>query len=64
MLIFFIFDIASITRSAVAYGQSPDASSPNHADQAELFAKGQLKTVRFTESDIQKGAIRSYKPGE
>jgi acyl-homoserine-lactone acylase len=50
--------------SVLAYGQSPDPNSPNHADQAEMFAKGQLKTVRFTESDIQKGTIRSYKPGE
>jgi acyl-homoserine-lactone acylase len=50
--------------SVLAYGQSPDPNSPNHADQAEMFAKGQLKTVRFTEADIQKAIVRAYKPGE
>ena len=50
--------------SVLAYGQSPDPASPHHADQAEMFAKGQLKTVRFTEADIARGTIRQYRPGQ
>ena len=50
--------------SVLAYGQSPDPVSPNHADQAEMFAKGELKTVRFTEADIAKSTVRTYKPGQ
>lgn len=49
--------------SVLAYGQSPDSTSPNHADQAEMFAKGQLKTVRFTEADVKKFTVREYQPG-
>ena len=50
--------------SVLAYGQSPDPLSPNHADQAEMFAKGQMKTVRFTEADIAQNTVRAYKPGQ
>lgn len=50
--------------SMLAYGQSPDSTSPFHADQAVMFAKGQMKTVRFTEADIQKHTVRTYKPGD
>lgn len=50
--------------SVLAYGQSPDSASPFHADQAEMFAKGQMKTVRFTEADVQKHSTRTYKPGD
>jgi acyl-homoserine-lactone acylase len=49
--------------SVLAYGQSPDPASPHHADQAEMFAKGQMKTVRFSEADIARGTIRAYRPG-
>jgi len=49
--------------SILAYGQSPDSTSPYHADQAAMFAKGQMKTVRFTEADISKYTERTYKPG-
>ncbi|MEO7361747.1 MAG: penicillin acylase family protein [Gemmatimonadaceae bacterium] len=50
--------------SILAYGQSPDSASPHHADQAAMFAKGQMKTVRFTEADISKHTERTYKPGQ
>ena len=50
--------------SILAYGQSPDSASPHHADQAEMFAKGQMKSVRYTENDIRKFMVRSYKPGQ
>jgi acyl-homoserine-lactone acylase len=50
--------------SVLAYGQSPDPASPHHADQAEMFARGEMKTVRFTEPDIVRGTIRQYRPGQ
>ncbi|MGV3710740.1 MAG: penicillin acylase family protein [Gemmatimonas sp.] len=50
--------------SVLAYGQSPDSTSPHHADQAALFANGQMKTVRFTERDIARFTQRTYKPGQ
>ena len=50
--------------SILAYGQSPDSTSPHYADQAEMFAKGQMKTVRFTDADIKKFTVQSYKPGQ
>ena len=50
--------------SILAYGQSPDSTSPHHADQAAMFAKGEMKPVRFTEEDIVKHAIRTYRPGD
>jgi acyl-homoserine-lactone acylase len=50
--------------SVLGYGQSPDTASPYHADQAELFAAGRMKPVRFTEQDIAASAVRRYRPGE
>jgi acyl-homoserine-lactone acylase len=58
------FDKTPRAFSVLAYGQSPDPASPHHADQAEMFAKSQLKTVRFTEADIAKSTARAYKPGQ
>jgi len=48
--------------SVLAYGQSSRESSPFHADQAEMFARGELKRVLFTERDIARGTVRSYDP--
>lgn len=48
--------------SVLAYGQSTNPASPNHADQAAMFARGELKTVRFTMADIIKHTVRSYTP--
>ncbi len=49
--------------SVLAYGQSPDPNSPHHADQATMFARGQMKPVRFTERDIRRALLRTYQPG-
>jgi acyl-homoserine-lactone acylase len=49
--------------SVLAYGQSPDSTSPYHADQAAMFARGEMKPVRFTQADVIKHAIRTYQPG-
>jgi acyl-homoserine-lactone acylase len=48
--------------SVLAYGQSSKEESPHHADQAELFARNQLKKVAFTEDEIRAQLVRSYRP--
>lgn len=50
--------------SVLAYGESPRRDSPWFADQAEMFAKGQLKPVAFTPGDIDAQAVVRYRPGE
>jgi len=50
--------------SVLAYGESRKPESPYHADQAEMFAKGERKTVAFTEKDVDAGAIARYRPGD
>ena len=50
--------------SVLAYGQSRLPESPYHAVQAEMFAKGEMKRVAFTEKDVDSGAIVRYRPGE
>lgn len=49
--------------SVLAYGESPDSASAYYSDQAEMFAKGILKPVRFTQADVRKHQIREYVPG-
>lgn len=49
--------------SVLAYGQSSRPESPWHADQAAMFARGEMKRVAFTESDVMKAAIKRYRPG-
>ena len=49
--------------SILGYGQSPDSESPFHADQAAMFARGQMKRVALTPRDIDAQAIRQYRPG-
>ncbi len=50
--------------SVLAYGESPRETSPYHADQAEMFARGQLKPVAWRERDIEAQTIKRYRPGE
>ena len=50
--------------TVLAYGQSPDSTSPWHADQAELFARGELKRIAFTEKDVDARAVARYRPGQ
>jgi acyl-homoserine-lactone acylase len=50
--------------SVLAYGESSRSESPWHADQAEMFARGELKKVAFTEADIKAQAVSRYRPGE
>jgi acyl-homoserine-lactone acylase len=49
--------------SVLAYGQSSLAASPYHSDQAEMFARGEMKKVAFTEKDVTEQAVKRYRPG-
>ncbi len=49
--------------SVLAYGQSPDSTSAYFSDQAEMFARGELKPVRFTQADVLKYSVVEYVPG-
>ncbi len=49
--------------SVLAYGQSAKPASPWHADQAALFARGELKPVRFAAADVDRHAVVRYRPG-
>jgi len=41
-----------------------DEESPHYADQAELFADGQLREVPFTRAELAAAAVRTYRVGE
>jgi len=49
--------------TVLAYGQSTQEDSPHHADQADMFARGEMKAVAFTDEDIERTAVRRYRPG-
>jgi acyl-homoserine-lactone acylase len=50
--------------SVLAYGQSAKPDSPWHADQAEMFARGEMKRVAFTPRDVDRQALVRYRPGK
>jgi penicillin amidase len=50
-------------RSILVFGQSADPQSKHHLDQAELYAQGKFKDVRFTLKEIKASAERAYQPG-
>jgi acyl-homoserine-lactone acylase len=41
------------TRTVLTYSLSANSASPHHADQTELFSRGQWVTERFTEAEIK-----------
>ncbi|HEX2640828.1 MAG TPA: penicillin acylase family protein, partial [Pyrinomonadaceae bacterium] len=50
--------------SVLAYGESRLPDSPWYSDQAEMFARGELKKVAFTRSDVDAAAVTRFRPGE
>jgi acyl-homoserine-lactone acylase len=50
--------------SILAYGESPRNDSPFHSDQAEMFARGELKHGACRDCDIDVRSVRRYLPGE
>ncbi|MEQ9399648.1 MAG: penicillin acylase family protein [Longimicrobiales bacterium] len=61
----FAVEFADVPRAytVLAYGQSPDPESPHFDDQAGLFARGEMKPIRWTRADVDAGAVRRYRPG-
>jgi acyl-homoserine-lactone acylase len=49
--------------SVLAYGQSPDPTSPYHADQAAMFAENGMKRVYWTETEIEAATVLRYRAG-
>jgi len=49
--------------SVLAYGESAREDSPYHSDQAEMFAKGEMKTVAFTAVFVDRQTVKRYRPG-
>jgi acyl-homoserine-lactone acylase len=49
--------------SVLAYGESPNPNSPYFSDQAEMFARGELKPVAWNERDIEAQTAKRYHPG-
>ena len=50
--------------TVLAYGQTAREGTAHHADQAAMFARGELKRVAWTEEEIRDATIRRYRPGE
>ena len=51
-------------KSVLAGGVSGDPASPYFANQAEAYAAGRFKEVLFYRADVERGAVRRYRPGE
>jgi acyl-homoserine lactone acylase PvdQ len=51
-------------KSLLAGGQSGDPTSPHFFDQGVMYAKGQFKDVLFYRDEVDKNAVRTYRPGE
>ncbi|HEX6965953.1 MAG TPA: penicillin acylase family protein [Gemmatimonadaceae bacterium] len=49
--------------SVLAYGESPRDDSPFHSNQAEMFARGEVKPVLWSDAEIDAHTIRRYRPG-
>jgi acyl-homoserine-lactone acylase len=49
--------------TVLAYGQTARNDSPHFDDQAALFARGEMKSVAWTDEDIVRNTIRKYRPG-
>ena len=50
--------------TVLSYGQTARRGASHHADQAAMFARGELKRVAWTEEEIRDQTIRRYRPGE
>jgi acyl-homoserine lactone acylase PvdQ len=51
-------------KSLLAGGQSGDPRSPHFFDQGRMYTQGEFKDVLFYKEDVEKGATRTYHPGE
>ncbi|MEE1884171.1 penicillin acylase family protein [Pedobacter flavus] len=58
------FGAKIIAKSLLVGGNSGNKNSPNFNDQGKMFAEGKFKNVLFYDEDINKNAIKTYKPGD
>jgi len=58
------FDDTPRAYSVLSYGESRRPDSPWFSDQAEMFARGELKKVAFTEKDIKAEEVSRFRPGQ
>lgn len=49
--------------SVLAYGESNLEDSPHYDDQAKIFAQQKPKAVAYTREDVERTAVRRYRPG-
>lgn len=52
------------TRTIVTFGQSADPVSPHWFDQAQLYARGEMKTLWFTPEEVESAIAIRYSPGQ
>ncbi len=57
------FDKEPQAYSILAYGESSREDSPFHSDQAEMFAREQVKRVYWQDKDVDAQTILRYHPG-
>jgi len=50
--------------TVLSYGQTAREESDHFADQAAMFARGELKAVAWTDDDIRQKTIDRYRPGQ
>jgi acyl-homoserine-lactone acylase len=58
------FGDSVVARAVTAGGQSGDPASPHFNDQAERYAKGDLRDVYFYPNQLKGHTERTYRPGE
>jgi acyl-homoserine-lactone acylase len=51
-------------KSVLAGGVSGDPASPFFTNQAERYARAEFKEVRFYRADVERGSVRTYRPGQ
>jgi len=49
--------------SVLAYGNTNREDSPHYGDQAAMFARGEMKPVRWLPRDIDAHVVERYRPG-
>jgi acyl-homoserine-lactone acylase len=62
----FTVEFGDIPRAytVLSYGQTAREDSRHYDDQAVLFARGEMKSVSWADSDIERTTLERYRPGE
>lgn len=51
-------------KAILSGGVSGDPASPHFADQAQMYSRGEFRDVLFYREDVERGATRTYHPGQ